>query len=242
MPTWWFAVVALALAAGARADSSPPDEPKVNVPRILTAGKPPLRVEVEGSPKLGRATKVTLKGAHGEPLVFDGKLDDGTPIPQLDRVLRLGPGGGEDPPYWYLLLGWSTPRVGLQTTHAWMVGVGKDGVRLADRFDVTTDVASAGFVIRSDEEGLVQALGLAHPGPVPREPGKWQFVMCSGVHFEGLSSFTALPYAAPTDEKVDWYRPTVNEEPSRELRARPIAWFSPTPCFHALDPNPRPLK
>ncbi len=232
--------VLMALAGVAHADSSPPPQ-KIDVPRILLAGKPFLRVEVEGSPKLGRATKVTLKGANGEPLVFENKLDDGTPIPQLDRLLKLGPGGGDDPPYWYLLLGWSTPRVGLQTTHAWMVGVGKDGVRLADRFDVTTDLAGAAFAIRSDEQGLVQAIGLAHPGAAPREPGKWQFVMCSGVRFEGLSSFTALPFAPAGDEKLDWYRPPGSAAPS-EPGARPIAWFSPTPCFHALDPNPRPNK
>jgi hypothetical protein len=161
----------------------------------------------------------------------------------VERVLRVGPGGApEAPTEWYLLLGASSRGASMVTTTAWLVGIDAAEARIGDRFDVTTDRASAGFVIRYQAEhpDRVELVGVALPPAPPRDPGAWGFVMCQGGRFNGWSSFASLPAVAPSGAKLDRYRPSLSGPAPTE--ARRVAWFGYTPCFHAFDPKPRPYK
>jgi hypothetical protein len=228
--------VALA-AADARGDASPPGGADAVLHHTVLVDGARLTVEVDWREGRVAAERVTVRGAKGRALI------ESAAPPRMERLVKLGPGGVPDAPFWYLLIGWGSPRAGLLTSQAWMVGVDASGVRIADRFALTTDDANAALALhfRDDQPEWVDRIGLPHPGR-PTRPSEWGFVICDGKDFPGYGAIASLPYAEPGAGRTEWYLPPRRPPATDELKARKVAWFSPSPCFHAWEANPRPYR
>lgn len=132
------------------------------------AASPELQVEARfprsptGTTHLAEA--LTFRIGSARPLHLSGGVQ---PIP--GPTLRLSPSH-------FLLLGWSSPGGGLQSTHALVVGTHRDVVVLIDQFIATTDRLSSGLLLRVGANDTFR-LGVPKPpdGAIPGD-NLWSLV------------------------------------------------------------------
>lgn len=164
------------------------------------------------------AESLRIEVGSAEPLIIDE-----APVPLPGPHFRL-PGGR------FLLLGWSSPGVGMQSMHALLISVRDHAVRLDRQMTISTDRGSSGLLLRFADDRHVR-IGIAEPeGWSGSDQAMWFLNLGDGASLD-FAAMQRLRFERVVHQKTDRFYD--GSRPPKRAPKR-VAWIDITPDGFAL--------